>query len=415
MPHNIKISKLKARRGTDTQRKLLSFDQGELIYTVDTKRFFIGDGVTPGGIVAGSKIFYPPLYNKNSLSTLNAQLGDIAMVNTSFYQLTSSNYTVIASWGKLTQLLVDPVIFNYDDNSTLTVKVSSISSIYINPNTVSNGIIINNGIIQSSFQTKSLEISANKLSLKSSGIDERELNSSTFTNGISGGSGNKVGLKVNPTNFSIDTGGLNLKLSSISEQYIPSSTFTNGISGGSGNKVGLKVNPTNFYIDNSGNLSLSGNSPFTSNIVFSDIKPEWIGAGLTYNTSASSISANITDVDYTTIIVNNNSRLAMTTLHSAISTNQLLQSTVDIYGRVIAQASSIYGGLTANNSESIFNGNPDQLIREMYSTTRTRLTAINATGGFETLSSAGFITFEGPTITRDGSIIGRFAIPIFTY
>jgi hypothetical protein len=40
---------LRIRRGTETQRASVTFDQGELLYTTDSKKLYIGDGVTPGG------------------------------------------------------------------------------------------------------------------------------------------------------------------------------------------------------------------------------------------------------------------------------------------------------------------------------------------------------------------------------
>jgi hypothetical protein len=40
---------LRIRRGTDAQRLTLTFDQGEVVYTTDTKKVYIGDGVTAGG------------------------------------------------------------------------------------------------------------------------------------------------------------------------------------------------------------------------------------------------------------------------------------------------------------------------------------------------------------------------------
>ena len=40
---------LRIRRGTDAQRTSIVFDAGELIYTTDTKRLYVGDGITSGG------------------------------------------------------------------------------------------------------------------------------------------------------------------------------------------------------------------------------------------------------------------------------------------------------------------------------------------------------------------------------
>jgi hypothetical protein len=68
-----RIGKIKVRKGTDLQRKQIVFEEGELVYTTDTKRVFIGDGITLGG---------KRVTNKNYiLNTLNlpndAYYGDI--------------------------------------------------------------------------------------------------------------------------------------------------------------------------------------------------------------------------------------------------------------------------------------------------------------------------------------------------
>ena len=48
------LLKLLVRRGTDTDRRTISLSEGELGYTTDTERLFIGNG-EPGGVVAGNK------------------------------------------------------------------------------------------------------------------------------------------------------------------------------------------------------------------------------------------------------------------------------------------------------------------------------------------------------------------------
>ena len=40
---------LRIRRGTDAQRQTVTFDQGELVYTTDTLKLYVGDGITAGG------------------------------------------------------------------------------------------------------------------------------------------------------------------------------------------------------------------------------------------------------------------------------------------------------------------------------------------------------------------------------
>jgi hypothetical protein len=370
----IKISKIKARRGTNDQRKTIIFDQGELAFTTDTNRFYVGNGLTYGGISIGNKIHYPPLTNVSALTTIQAEVGDITPVNTSFYQLTTPNYLSINSWTKIPQLSADPIVFNFDVNGTLVLNNNSISAKHINSQTVSNGLVINSGILETNFQTKSLEISAFKLSLKPSGIDEREINTTSFINGLSGGSGNKIGLNVNPTQF----------------------TFNDGV---------LSAIP---YILN-----------------FSELKPEWFGAGLVYSLAMSSLSTNLVNVDNQSLIKSDSGIISLSTLNSSGS-NQLPNITVDTFGRVINHNSSIYSTLSGNSAlssynsnnslSSIFNGTPSHSVTGAIPGLEiVKFTAHHTDGSVVTLSSAGFITFEGNTTTRTGQIVGRFAIPIFTY
>ena len=44
------------RRGTDAERLIITPEEGELIYTTDTKQIFVGDGITLGGNVVNTEI-----------------------------------------------------------------------------------------------------------------------------------------------------------------------------------------------------------------------------------------------------------------------------------------------------------------------------------------------------------------------
>jgi hypothetical protein len=225
---NIEISKLKTRRGTNDQRKRVIFDQGEIVSTVDTNRLFLGTGTLSGGVAVGSKI-HAPITNYSSLSNIVAEVGDLAYANNLFYQLTASPSTNINNWMSAGTKF-DSDLFSYDSNNNIILNLSSLSAIHIDPVTVSNGIKISGGILQSNFNTKSLQISSYQLSLKASGIDERELNSTAFGYGISGGSGTKIVLDVNPAQFTFSGDTLNLTNStSISAVDNSSLSLSSGI------------------------------------------------------------------------------------------------------------------------------------------------------------------------------------------
>lgn len=53
-----RIVKFKLRRGTDDQRKYVVFEEGEMIYTTDTKKVYVGDGRLSGGNLLNNGIFH---------------------------------------------------------------------------------------------------------------------------------------------------------------------------------------------------------------------------------------------------------------------------------------------------------------------------------------------------------------------
>jgi hypothetical protein len=341
----IEIAKIKIRRGTDAQRKSTILDQGEIAFTLDTKRLYVGNGVLSGGTPASSKIF-TPLNNTNSLTSTPSEVGDIGIVNNAFYQLTSFDYTNLNSWANINPKL-DSRQLQYSSDNTINIKLSSLSASNIDPITIDNGLKIQGGVLQTHFNTKSLEISSNRLSLKAGGIDEREITSSTFTNGLTGGSGNKVGIRFDPRTFYLSAGMLTLS----------STGSVKSVDNNSLIEVGGVASMNNIYI------------PITS---------------------------------------------------------ELSRPSTDEFGRVTYQESSIFDTLTGNSNlnntnslSAIFNGTPTHTLSGgIPGLTITKFEAISSNGVSTTtltLSSAGFLTFEGGYPTRSGKLVGRFAIPIFAY
>ena len=71
-----RIGKVKLRRGTDLQRKSMIFEEGEIIYATDTKRAFVGDGITKGGIPISNRNYVVNQYGIPE----NGMYGDIIHV-----------------------------------------------------------------------------------------------------------------------------------------------------------------------------------------------------------------------------------------------------------------------------------------------------------------------------------------------
>ncbi len=189
---SVSIVKIKVRRGTDAERKQITLDAGELGFTTDTdsKRLFVGDGITIGGIPIGCKVYY------------NADLGDITTYDT------AQPGDVI--YDKITKQLL--VLDNFGQN------VGTASRFYIGP-----------GVDQQTLAFSSLYPgSSGIIAVKDSGITEKQISSTTFTNGITGGSNTKIGINFDNVKITYSTGkltvndaGLNLAL--ISGSTLPTS------------------------------------------------------------------------------------------------------------------------------------------------------------------------------------------------
>ena len=72
---------LRLRRGTDAQRQTVTFDQGELVYTTDTLKVYVGDGVTAGGNNIGQSLAGNGLYFDTITQTLQCPSAGITSVS----------------------------------------------------------------------------------------------------------------------------------------------------------------------------------------------------------------------------------------------------------------------------------------------------------------------------------------------
>lgn len=237
------ILKLLVRRGADLDRKNIILSEGELGYTTDGKRLFVGDGTTLGGQVAGS-VFFGVATNTspNKLTELGVRgnIGDTIYsgVSSLYYVLTGTNTTALSSYL--------PV------GGSNIVKVDNIKV------------------------TKSTDGTLSLLPLSASAFDSK-----IFTNGLSA-IGNT--LQLGPAIYinSIDSGTNNLTIGSNSNTTTLSG---NSISLQSTTTVLSSRNATNIYASS---ISLSSNSlninnntlTFTDNTLGEGVLYRQVGTGL---------------------------------------------------------------------------------------------------------------------------------------
>jgi hypothetical protein len=283
---SVVISKIKVRRGTNAQRQNIVLDQGELGYTIDTNRLYVGNGTSSGGLVVGSKI-HPPIFTIGELTSVIAEIGDIVWANGIFYQLIYSDYTDLASWKDVGALL-NSSYFEYNGNNEITLKNNVIKLQNLNTEVSEQ--------FQVQVDNSSIEyVGGNTLQLKDLGIGSEKLQSYSVTNdklapnvvgsGLIGGQGAPITLNFDETYFYITsggklaiipdtiltfgdnittvknlTGGISIKTNSIDQLYIKSSSFGGGLSGGSGNFISINADTTTFGFNSASQLKINTNS-----------------------------------------------------------------------------------------------------------------------------------------------------------
>ena len=152
------LLKLLLRRGSNEERKLVIPSKVELIYTVDSRRVFVGDGSTYGGYVVGNKFYgsgtdviSPTIPQNTNLTNGYAYYGDsyFNTVNSSYYVLTGTDVTNLSSWqmiGNITTGNNTTTVRNSDGTiSLLPLSAGSFDSKIFTGGLSSNGTYISLG------------------------------------------------------------------------------------------------------------------------------------------------------------------------------------------------------------------------------------------------------------------------------
>ena len=194
------LLKLVIRRGSNEERKLVIPSKGELIYTVDSRRVFVGDGTTYGGYVVGNKFYgsgtdviNPTIQQNASITNGFAFYGDsyFNTVNSSYYVLTGTNVTNLSSW---------QMVGNITTGNNITTTRNNDGSISLLP--------LSAGSFDSKIFTGGLSSNGTYISL----------GPTIYTNTI---------LPLNGTTLTLSAAGNNyIKISDSMLQFAPSSTLT---------------------------------------------------------------------------------------------------------------------------------------------------------------------------------------------
>ena len=290
---NITIVKLKVRRGSNAQRESIVLDQGEVGYTLDTKRLFVGDGATYGGNVIGNKSI-GPYTAEASLgpdSSPGLQLGDIGYANSLLYILTSTNYNDTLSGYGYIGPVADDTLIEFDTNNKLTVRKyaasvtdSGFDAQYLKPAFFGAGLLSSvGGIASVNINPAYLELHEDLITPMAQSITEREIASTTFAKGLVGGDNVPISLSINPDQFEFNVND-QLQFKSMGTQTISVESWAgdegdllgdglhiNGINGRL--QADLRsVNSDSFSLGPNGQISLYGASDSGQEFPFYDVQ-----------------------------------------------------------------------------------------------------------------------------------------------
>jgi len=363
---DVKIIKLKVRRGTDSQRKTIILEQGELGYTIDTKRLFIGDGLTYGGNIIGSTVHLPTAIDGNRTATTAAIKGDIIYDTNTFYQLTGSNYSQLSSWKNVGQGV---------DNTSISYTV------------------------------------ANKLQIATGGITPSKFGATSVYSAGGIIANTTSGLSANVDGRYVVLSGNKITISPLSADKISQAAISKGLQGGDGQVISINAD-SNYFGFNTNTLTLTAlpSNTVTVNTLSSGL----LGAGLITTGGVISTTLNSTNGSFDVY----GGQLRLTTQAGANFTSNFENITVDASGIVTSKASMIYETLSGAKlsaypntvypaSSSLFNGSVDQVTY----TNQTIVNSISANAAGTTalinLTSAGFMSIY--------TNAGYLAIPVFKY
>jgi len=244
---NISIVKLKVRRGSDAQRKTIVLDQGEIGFTLDTRRLFVGDGSTFGGRSVGAKNI-GPFANSSSLGPNNSpgmQIGDIGYADSRLYMLTSTIYNDSLSGYAYIGTVPDGTLIKFDSDNKLTIDTGQFDSTFFKSEFFGTGLLSAiGGVVNVNLNTQYLELSgpSNKISPVASSITEREIATTALSSGLVGGNNVPIKLDINHDQFEFDLDN-KLTFKGVGETTIPATSFA-GV-GGVNLGSGLSLDSTN--------------------------------------------------------------------------------------------------------------------------------------------------------------------------
>lgn len=423
---DIKIVKLKIRRGTEIQRKQVILDQGELGYVTDTKRAFVGDGSTLGGTVIGTKVFTPVASNR---AGLNAYTGDVVVENNLMYQLTGANAGQLSAW-KLISPIVDNSTINYGTSNVLRIKPDGVGIAQLGNITYNlGGIVMNNtqGLSANVDKTTIIVNTSNQLAISTvyassiiGQINNTQINTATLAGSALQSIGNKLDVQVDNSTIVITSNALTvgtldagkITTGTFGANRIDASAIGQGLQGGSNVVISTNLDANSLTYNDSNQIVLNtlykaARIPLSSN----DVNFGGFTTSYTTASALATINTILSTVD-TMVIID-----AGTGYTSAPSIS--VQPPPAVAGFFAASAIAVINNgtlsaITITDAGSGYNFVPQIIITPpTHRETLYQVVTATTTGGVLNGSQAYQLSSAGFVMMHFGSELGILAVPVF--
>lgn len=261
---DIEIVKLKLRRGTDAQRQTITLEQGELGYTTDAKRVWVGDGFTIGGNTVGN-VAHTPMYVGTRTDLTDAVNGDLVYEDNLLYQLSGTYASNLTSWAFI-GTRPDDLTLEYNASNQLHIVNNGVGIAQLSSNVVdlSGGLAYGEFGLSARIDNSTITINDNgELTVTNTAISAGDIGL-----GLSGGGGDPIGVDTT-SSFTFDGGRLefaNAPAETVPAEAIKAATIGTGLtnSGGTlrletlGGQTSYPFNTSTF--DSTGRITASTDS-----------------------------------------------------------------------------------------------------------------------------------------------------------
>lgn len=179
------ITRIVVRKGLEDQRDDVILLQGEPGFAIDSKRLYIGDGITAGGVPVGIRNIGIAPFDSTATNLSLTQLalaptaGDLVYDSTSnvIYSLTGTNASLVGSYAKYGRGIQADNTTIQLAGSVLSVKVNSLDATYLTSTTIGRGLqrVSGNQTIQIATPGPELTFSGDTLYITPAGVSNDKL------------------------------------------------------------------------------------------------------------------------------------------------------------------------------------------------------------------------------------------------